>query len=765
MSTLLTSYTSGGLQNSTTYDPFQYAQTFYHNKGSNYNVDYVTLRVLRFTTPGTIYIEIQETTAGLPNGTVVDSMSYDGDTLGTSYAYVQFNLAGTEPLVSGTVYAIVLRVPDGNFGDYIRWATNTSGTYSRGARQFYNAGWSTLSGDLLFYVYGTLAAVPTKAINPTPADEETSVGTDDPFTLSWEPGDASYLPDSYKVYVGGFLGFEDAIPTTDTSITYTGKLFIPTTTWRVDSIYGAETITGDEWTFAPELARGATWRTPHSPTPYIDSNIGFMGAVDCLWKGDSRSTDYEVWMAINDDSAALVSSPAVRRSLLAGLSYDDTVIWHVKEKITLSLFTTETFWIEGPEWTFTIVSAEQMSAIGNRALYGTQTMVWLSEGGDYHNFEEGVKDADSFSFIIPTTNEVIWIEAIESLLLGTTGDEWRIGSNKLETPLSPTNFSVKKQTTFGSKNLQAMAVNSVILFVDFVGRKIRELAYEASNEKYVSPDLSELAEHLTKTGIVNFAYQKNPNSIVWIVLADGSLLSMVYDRQQDVVAWSDHPMDGTVQSVCVIPGADESEDEVWISVTRTNGVFIEKMMPRDFGDDITDAFFVDSGITATPSGTTVSGLTHLAGETVVVHGDGVEQTEETAGDFVVTVGGEITVPAGLTTVQVGLPFTYKLQPMRIVFADANGTTFGSTTRVNELVISFLNTLGATYGDVDSNLFAIDFDDEKLEPETYITGLFSGDVPVTMPGGFSTQNPIIISGSGTNPATVRAIIAKIDRTGR
>ena len=398
----------------------------------------------------------------------------------------------------------------------------------------------------------------------------------------------------------------------------------------------------------------------------------------------------------------------------------------------------------------------------NQTLQSNLT-VWLSKKGEYENFEAGTKDSDSFSIVIPTTNEIRWLESLESLLVGTAGGEWRIGSNRLDTALSPTNVSAKRQTTHGSKNLQALSVNSSVLFADYVGRKIRELTYEATNEKYVAPDLSELAEHITKTGIVNMAHQKNPNSIVWIVLTDGSLLSMVYDRQQDVVAWSDHPTDGTVQSVCVIPGTDE--DEVWISVTRTNGLFIEKMMPRDFGDDLTDAFFVDSGITATPVGQTVSGLTHLAGETVVVHGDGVQQTEETSGDFVVTVGGEITVPAGLTTVQAGLPHTFKLQPMRIVFADANGTTFGSTTRVNELVISFLNSLGVNYGDEDSNLFAIDFDDEKLEPETYIAGLFSGDVPVTMPGGFSTQNPIIISGSSTYPCTIRALIAKIDRTGR
>jgi hypothetical protein len=392
---------------------------------------------------------------------------------------------------------------------------------------------------------------------------------------------------------------------------------------------------------------------------------------------------------------------------------------------------------------------------------GLATTVWLSKVGDYENFEEGVKDADSFSLGIPTQDIILWTESLEALLLGTAGDEWMIGSNKLQTPISPTNFAVKQQSTYGSADIQAQKINEVLLFVDFVKRKIREMTFAADVEKFVSPDMTALADHITEAGVACMAHQKNPDSILWCVLDDGSLISLVYDRQQDVIAWSPHPIDGTVQSVCVTPGTNE--DDVWISIKRTidssDKIYIEKMATRIQGD-IENSFFVDSGIVVTGTSATISGLDHLEGETVVALVDGVYD-----GTFTVS-SGDITLTTTPTAQAiVGLPYTAVLQPMRIIQNNQLGSSMASNTRVSALKVVFMNTKGAQYGDSTSNLFSFNFSDERLENANYVTGLFSGDVPVNMPGGFSTENPVVISSSQPYPMTVKAMIATFSQTGR
>jgi hypothetical protein len=418
------------------------------------------------------------------------------------------------------------------------------------------------------------------------------------------------------------------------------------------------------------------------------------------------------------------------------------------------------------------------------ATLGSNITVWPSRTGDYENFAAGVKDDDSFDLVIPTQNEIRWIAALESLLLGTAGDEWKIGSNKLETPLTPTNFVVRQQSEYGSASVQPVKINSSLLFVDFVARKLREMTY--IDPKYESPDLTVLAEHITLNGITSIARQKNPDSILWMTLGDGSLISMTYERDQNVVAWAKHPLggDGYAQSVCVIPGA--TEDVIYLSVCRTltgdtvywegeevywegelvtdyigEVVYIEKMAPRVF-TAIADAFFVDCGITfesETPTAT-ITGLDHLDGETVKVLGDGVVL------DDAVVEYGQITAKlAGVETTvskaNVGLAYTSLLQPNRIVIGDS----MGSLTRVSELVISLLNTGAVQYGNKLVDLQDTNLSDVRWTNSSTITGLFAGEIVVSMPGGFDVLNPLFISTDKPLPCCIRCLVARIEKTGR
>ncbi len=417
-------------------------------------------------------------------------------------------------------------------------------------------------------------------------------------------------------------------------------------------------------------------------------------------------------------------------------------------------------WSEGA-WSVLRGYPASLTFLEERCIYGGNNDVWLSGSGDYEDFEAGTKDADSFSVGIPSTNSVIWVESIDAVLVGTTGDEWSISSNKLGTPLTPTNFLINPETTIGSANIQPVKVNNVILFVDFVGRKIREFT-KGDGDKYVAPDMSSLAEHITDSGVVNIAFQKNPDEILWCVLDDGSLLSMTYERDNNVIAWAKHPTTGDVKSVSVIPGTDE--DELWISVERdvsgVDTVLIEVFEPRVF-DDIEDCHFVDSGFFYDGDAATVItvGL-HLAGKTVHILADG-----EVIAPQEVSATGTITLDTAASKVHAGLQFVPKLEPMRPDIQTSNGTTHGSLVKVPEMGISFLNTLNATYGVDDDHQFDINWTDERWVNNTVITGLFTGDVVVHVDGGFSLDNNLIISSDDPLPLTVRALIPKMEVTGR
>jgi hypothetical protein len=354
------------------------------------------------------------------------------------------------------------------------------------------------------------------------------------------------------------------------------------------------------------------------------------------------------------------------------------------------------------------------------------------------------------------------------VIVGTTGDEWSISSNKFGTPITPMNAVLLPETTVGSLPIQPVKINNVILFVDSVGRKVREFTM-GDGSKYVAADMNSLAEHITLSGITGIALQKHPDTIVWCSLDDGSAISMTYERDQGVVGWANQPIDGTVQSFCIIPST--TEDEVWLTVIRTiNGTdttYIERFAPRDFGTDIADAFFVDCGVTYSGVAINVlTGATHLVGETVSVLGT-LGSTTTIYENLVVSGTGTITLPnsATVTKAQYGLAYTSKLQPMRIVVGTPQGSSQGLITNVKKMSISFLNSLNAKHGSKDTKLYDINWTDARWENSAdSITGLYSGEITVSVDGGYSVQNPIIISSDSPLPCVVRSMMPRLEVTG-
>jgi hypothetical protein len=220
------------------------------------------------------------------------------------------------------------------------------------------------------------------------------------------------------------------------------------------------------------------------------------------------------------------------------------------------------------------------------------------------------------------------------------------------------------------------------------------------------------------------------------------------------VAWRDTDNSNNMgaNSVCVIPGT--TEDEVWVTITRAindNLVrYVERMKPRNWGTDQEDCFFVDSGLTYDGDATdTFAGLGHLEGETVAILGDGAVFPAQ-----VVTNGALPSVlDQKVSVCHIGLPYTYKLKPMRFD-QNVKGTSKGSIKKAARMVISFIRTLNARYGN-DTTTKAIDW--RGTEPYTTPPDLFTGDKKVILDVGYDVDDPAMITGSDPLPCTVRAII--------
>ena len=407
----------------------------------------------------------------------------------------------------------------------------------------------------------------------------------------------------------------------------------------------------------------------------------------------------------------------------------------------------------------------QVTFFKERLTFGRGQNLWLSVAGDYENYAS--KDpggnvttdmAISLVLVSDKVNNLQWFASGDALVCGTAGAEFAVQQNTTNLPFGPDNVTAPVVSAFGSKSVSPVKIAEVFLFVQRSGLKLRDIVYDYLSNKYQSSDQNIFAEHVTAGGITQLVYQQDPHSLIWAVRGDGQLLCMTYSREQydspPYGGWHRHPIggNGIVECLAQIPAPTGDHDELWMIVRRTiNGVtrrYIEYLSPDFMPTDAqSSAFFVDSGATYSGSpATVISGLSYLEGQTVAILADGAVQPARAVS------GGKITLDIAASVVNVGLPYTSKLQTMRMNAGGADGTSQGKTARINKLVVRFYRSLGLTYGRNFSSMDTIDFrtvaDGMNAPPS-----LFTGDKILDYPGDYDTDPWMCFQQSDPLPSTI------------
>lgn len=194
-------------------------------------------------------------------------------------------------------------------------------------------------------------------------------------------------------------------------------------------------------------------------------------------------------------------------------------------------------------------------------------------------------------------NEIKDLVASDDLVVFAADAEWRVNGSDGIFEATPAPVA-KKQSSWGSSDLMPISSGDMILFISSGQNKIRDLEYNYAYDKYKGSDLTYLANHLFNgKQIVDWAFSKEPNSIIWCVMSDGTLNGLTYNPEQQILGWHHHETDGTFESVAVV--REGYEDVPYFVIKRKiNGTvkrYIERMKSR-IVDNAKDGFFVDCGM-------------------------------------------------------------------------------------------------------------------------------------------------------------------------
>lgn len=370
--------------------------------------------------------------------------------------------------------------------------------------------------------------------------------------------------------------------------------------------------------------------------------------------------------------------------------------------------------------------------------------------------------AEGFSITLNSRDvqTVRWMAGDDKgLLVGTAGGEWSIRPASNNDAMSALNVTAKQTSRYGSANIAPVNAGRAALFVQRAGRKLREMAFVIDVDGYKAPDMTALADHITRGGITELAFQKELNSVVWAVRSDGVLLGFTYDRDQEVVAWHRHQLGGTnaaVESVACIPSSDGTRDELWVQVRRTVGgqtVRHVEYMTKTWepGDTQAAAFFVDCGATYNGAPvSTVSGLTWLEGQTVQILADGAVHPPQ------VVTSGAVALQTPASRVNVGLGYNSDAQTCRYDAGASDGTAQGKTRRINHLAVRVIDTLGLKVGRTFNNLDPVVFR-KVASSMTSAAPLFTGDVQADWDGDYDFDGFVCWRQDQPTPGTIAALM--------
>lgn len=225
----------------------------------------------------------------------------------------------------------------------------------------------------------------------------------------------------------------------------------------------------------------------------------------------------------------------------------------------------------------------------------------LSKIGDFSNLSTHrpvqADDAITFFMVGSRIERVRHVIDLGEMVVFNGGGEWKaVGQNGA---LIPGEINTKQQSYNGCSDLRPIVLNDTALYVQERGSIVRDLNFDLGTDKYRGDDLTTYSNHLVDGHeIVDWDYQKIPNSILWMVRDDGVVLGLTYVKGEQIVAWHRHEFEnGTVENVCAIP--EGTYDAIYMVIKRViNGRtvrYVERLESRVFSD-IRDANFCDSGL-------------------------------------------------------------------------------------------------------------------------------------------------------------------------
>jgi len=403
----------------------------------------------------------------------------------------------------------------------------------------------------------------------------------------------------------------------------------------------------------------------------------------------------------------------------------------------------EDTWSNSRGWPRSAVFYEGRLYFGGSA--SRPSTLWGSRVANFFNFDPGESLDDAAVEATLDTgrfNAIIDLYAGRSLQIFTTGAEFFIPQT-LGDPITPSNLAVQEQTSNGARpGIRVVNVDGATIFVQRQGKAIADFIFSDTVNGYTSTKLSLLSSHLLKSpqdiAVRNATATDEGNRLLIVNGDDGTIACYTLLRSQELVAATEWITDGEFVAV----GVDIEDTYV---VVKRNIDGSDRYYVELFEEGLT----LDCATSGT-TGTTITGLSFLEGETVKIIRDGIVEADKTV------TSGEITFDREATeSYQIGINYTPLVETLPVEPRLASGPIRAFKKRILEVNSEHFESFAVTINgeQVAFRQFGNDNLDIPIQPFTGVKR--SGPLL-----GFVNEGKIVITQSVPLPMNVLALDYKI-----
>ena len=437
--------------------------------------------------------------------------------------------------------------------------------------------------------FGTLAASSVVAVGTSVTLAASGATTFQPFVSTH----VGALWEVYHYVPNQTVNNAASVPTAAISCGGTWR-FITNGTW-----------TGDVWV-EKSLDGGITWLQLNYYNAVSNFNINTYGTEDMSNNAPPFLVRVNGTISSGTIEITLNCDPYIQPGMIqiTGFQSSTQVYGVVTQPIGLNK-TATTDWAEGAWSTYRGWPSTVEFSPDNRLCWANTPYQpissFITQSNNYYNFNVNnpLVDSDAITINLPSRqlNAINSLIPLRAILALTSGGEWSIESTDgVTAPLTPTKVYQRVHGFEGSTTVRPVTIGNRAIFVQALGKVIRDVGYELIYDSFVGANISLFSNHLFYfDNIVDMCYCQNPDSLAWLVMASGNLVSLTYLREQQVVSFARHDTYGDFMSCCSIADTVNNYNVPYFVVNRANGQFIEFMPKRMASSNIQDQFFVDCG--------------------------------------------------------------------------------------------------------------------------------------------------------------------------